>query len=132
MNGHKEETPVWTKMVRAVAVGAATGTVVCLLLLLIMAAIVSAQDIPQAATVPMAVVAAAIGTFSGGFICARIAREKGLLLGLLCGALLYLMILLAGTIWFRDSHSAYVFVKLAILVGCGGIGGVVGVNLKKR
>ncbi len=132
MNGHKDDTAAWVKMVRAVTIGAAAGTVICLLLLLIMAAIIAAQDIPKAAVVPMAVVAAAIGTFAGGFICARIAREKGLLLGLLCGALLYLMILLAGTIWFRDAHSAYVFIKLAILVGCGGAGGIVGVNLKKR
>lgn len=80
----------------------------------------------------MAVIAAAIGAFVGGLVCARIAKEKGLLLGLLCGAALYLLILLAGTIWFRDSHSTYIFIKLAILVGCGGVGGVVGVNLKKR
>ena len=132
MNGHKDDTAAWVKLLRAVIIGAAVGTGMCLLLLLIMAAIIAAQDIPKVAVVPMAVIAAAIGSFVGGFICARIARQKGLLLGLLCGALLYLMILLAGTIWFRDAHSAYVFIKLAILVGCGGVGGVVGVNLKKR
>ena len=128
MNGQKDAASTPIRWLRAVAIGVVVGTVVCLLLLLGMAAIMASQDVPKVAVVPMAVIAAAIG----GLVCARIAKEKGLLLGLLCGAALYLLILLAGTIWFRDSHSTYIFIKLAILVGCGGVGGVVGVNLKKR
>ena len=132
MNGQKDAASTPIRWLRAVAIGVVVGTVVCLLLLLGMAAIMASQDVPKVAVVPMAVIAAAIGAFVGGLVCARIAKEKGLLLGLLCGAALYLLILLAGTIWFRDSHSTYIFIKLAILVGCGGVGGGVGVNLKKR
>lgn len=132
MNQNREAAVGWYRVVRAVVIGTIAGTLVCLLLLVIMAAIIAARDIPAVAVAPMAVIAAATGALVGGFLCARIAGEKGLLLGALCGVLLHILILLAGTIWFRDSQSFYWLIKLAVLVGCGGVGGVLGVNLKKR
>lgn len=132
MNGNRDTVIEWNRIVRAVVIGTVIGTVVCLLLLVVMAAIIAAQDVPSVAVAPMAVIAAAAGALVGGFFCARIARQKGLLWGALCGLLLYLLILLAGTIWFRDSQSSYWLIKLAILASCGGVGGVLGVNLKKR
>ena len=132
MNEKKVVTFDWHRLVRALLIGVAAGTFFCLLLLLIMAAIVASQDIPTIAVAPMAVISASIGALIGGFFGARIARKNGMLIGLLIGLLLYGLILLAGTIFFQDTSSSFWLIKLAILVACGGVGGILGVNLRKR
>lgn len=50
----------------------------------------------------MAVAAAAIGAFISGIVAARISREKGLMLGAVCGLLLYLLVMLAGFAVLRE------------------------------
>lgn len=132
MNEKKDVTFDWPRLIRALLIGVAAGTLVCLLLLFIMAAIVASQDIPTVAVTPMAVIAASIGALVGGFFSARIARKNGLLVGVLCGLLLYGLILLAGTIFFQDADSSFWLIKLAIFAACGGVGGILGVNLRKR
>lgn len=130
MKSHKEETANLQKWVRPMLFGVVAGTLVCLAALLLLAALLAAKDVPQTAVTPMAVVAAALGAFAGGFVAAKLAGEKGWLFGMVCGLLLFLLILLAGGLsMLRDIRGSYLLVKLAVMLVTAAVGGMVGVNL---
>ena len=133
MKSHKEDSSAMVKrFLRPVIIGAVVGALCCTLLLAVMAAIVASQDIPKAAITPMAIVAAAAGAFFGGFAAARIAKEKGLLMGGACGLLLFILVALAGFAFLKEIRGAYILVKLAVMLVLSALGGVIGVNLRKR
>ena len=133
MKSHKEDSSAMVKrFLRPVIIGAVVGALCCTLLLAVMAAIVASQDIPKAAITPMAIVAAAAGAFFGCFAAARIAREKGLLIGGACGLLLFILVALAGFAFLKEIRGAYILVKLAVMLVLSALGGVIGVNLRKR
>lgn len=117
---------------RPLLIGVAVGIVCCTLLLLVMAAVVNAVDVPRAATVPMAVTAAALGAFAAGLTAALIARRHGLIIGAVSGALLWLVILIAGFIQYAGVDGGYALLKAAVLIVMGGLGGVLGVNRRRR
>ena len=133
MKSDKEDSSAMVKrFLRPVIIGAVVGALCCTLLLAVMAAIVASQDIPKAAITPMAIVAAAAGAFFGGFAAARIAKEKGLLIGGACGLLLFILVALAGFAFLKEIRGAYILVKLAVMLVLSALGGVIGVNLRKR
>lgn len=102
------------------------------LLLLLMAAVIAAVDVPKAAITPLAVVASAVGAFVGGIVAAKIAKEKGLLFGAACGLILFVLVLVAGFAVLKEVRGSFAVAKLFILIGCGAIGGILGVNSRKH
>ena len=131
MNKGKEPSPFW-RIGRPVLWGALVGGAVTALLLVLMAVGMTVKDVPQALVAPLATAAAAIGAFVGGLTAARLAGRQGLLLGALCGLLLYALILLTELSNIGDMQAASVLIKWAILIACGAVGGIVGVNLRRR
>lgn len=130
MKSHKEETAVLQKWVRPMLFGAVAGALTCLAVLLLLAALLAARDVPQTAVTPMAVAAAAIGAFVGGFVAAKIAGEKGWLFGAACGLLLFLLILVAGGLsMLRDIRGSMLLTKLGVMLAAAAVGGMAGVNL---
>lgn len=129
---HKEDSAMVKRILRPLIAGVVVGALCCVLVLVVMAAIMAAKDIPKVAVTPMAVVAAAFGAFIGGMAAAKISKEKGLLYGAGCGLLLFLLVMIAGFAVLRDVRGTLLIVKLAVLVGCGAVGGIVGVNMKRR
>ncbi len=117
---------------RPLLIGSAVGIVCCTVLLLVMAAAVSSVDIPRAATVPLAVVAAALGAFAAGLTAALVAGRHGLAVGAASGALLFVVILIAGFIRYAGVDGGYALLKAAVLIVMGGLGGVLGVNRRRR
>ena len=131
MRQKKEEKTALARFVRPIVFGAAAGALVCFLLLLLMAAVLVIRDIPKTAVTPMAFVAAAFGALAGGLLCAVIAREKGWLLGAACGAVLFVLVLLGGWVFLHQLRPAGLLIKAALLIGCGAVGGILGVNLRR-
>ena len=84
------------------------------------------------AVLPLAIAAAAVGAFLAGMVAAAMAKRRGLLLGIGCGLVLFLLILLAGFARYAGVDGGNAVVKLAVLPLAGGIGGVLGVNMRKR
>ena len=107
------------------------GEVSALALLLGGAYLFRSADLPLGAATPVAVTAAAISAFFAGLTAARVAKCHGLLMGALCGLLLYLIILLIGLAQ-GGIDTGYAVIKLASLVIAGAVGGVLGVNGKRR
>ena len=126
------EKTAFTQWIRPITVGSVAGALVCFLLLLLMATVLVAKDIPKTAVTPMAVCAAAAGSFAGGALCAAITRQKGWLYGALCGAGLFLLVTLAGWVLLQQVRAATLLIKAAVLIGCGSIGGMLGVNLRRK
>ena len=117
MKSRSEDTAMVKKILRPVLVGACMGAVVCLLLLLLMAAVIAAVDVPKAAITPLAVVASAVGAFVGGIAC---------------GLILFVLVLVAGFAVLKEVRGSFAVAKLFILIGCGAIGGILGVNSRKH
>lgn len=73
-----------------------------------------------------------IGVFCGSYIALRIIKAGGLAWGIISGFVLFLIIFIAGLISSTETLSASTFFKLLISVICGALGGIIGVNKKKK
>ena len=132
MRAHDRTPSFFRCWLRPVLVGVAVGLIGCIGLLMLMALVVQSVDVPRAAILPLAIAAAALGAFAAGLTAAAVARQKGLLLGAVCGLVLFLLILLAGVAQYAGVSGGNAAIKFAVLLLCGSIGGVLGVNLRKR
>ncbi len=120
------------RFLRPVTYGVGVGAVVCFLLLSLMATLVTFRDCPQGVVSVLATISFVGGGLAAGFLCAVLSREKGLLLGLLCGGCLFLMLLAASMLANGPGFGAEGVSKLAAVLLASAIGGVVGVNKKKK
>ena len=90
------------------------------------------RDIPQSLVSMLAVASASLGGFFAGFIAARMAHSKGLLLGLICGLVISAVILIAGLSVMRQLLGITLLIKFLMIIAASCLGGVIGVNCKKR
>ena len=118
--------------VRPVLIGLCLGVVCTTLLLLLAALLIRSVDIPRSSITPLAVAAAGIGAFVAGLSAALVAQRNGLILGAVCGLALYLIILLAGIADGGGIDGTFGMIKLAVLTVVGAVGGILGVNRRKR
>ena len=120
------------RLLRPLAWGVGIGTVVGTVLLLIAAAIMTTGALPVSVTTPIAMAVLAIMAFVGGFTAAVISRERGLLYGAAVGLLLFLLITVIGLAVLQELHGGTMLIKAALAIGLGALGGVLGVNAKRR
>ena len=132
MRAHDRTSSFFTRWLRPALIGVAVGLIVCIGLLMLMALVVQSVDVPRAAILPLAIIAAALGAFAAGLTSAAVAGQKGLMLGFVCGLALWLLILIAGVARYEGVSGGNALIKLAALVLSGGIGGVLGVNMRKH
>ena len=88
--------------------------------------------LPLGAVTPVALAAAAISAFVGGFVAARFSRERGLLYGAAVGLLLFLLITGVGIAVLQELRGAMMLLKAVLTIGVGALGGILGVNVKNR
>ena len=120
------------KFSRALAVSVAAGVIVTFLILSAFAALMSVRDLPHSAVVPMSIFGVAAGTILAGYCCASILRERGLLWGLSCGAVIFLLALFCELMLLGQPVGVLALYKFIIYAASGMIGGVLGVNKKRR
>ncbi len=126
------EPSFFEQWVRPVLVGLAVGVIVCILMLMLMAAAVQSVDVPRRATTPLAVIAGAVGAFAAGLTAAAVTGRRGLPVGAVCGLALFLLILIAGFVRYSGVGGGYALIKLAALLVSGSVGGMLGMNLRKK
>ena len=126
------ETKNAARLSRAVALSVAAGTAVSFLILCAFAALMSVRDLPHSAVVPMSILAVAAGTILSGYCCARILREKGLLWGLCCGTVIFLLAFFCELMLLGPVIGPLALYKFIIYAASGMIGGVLGVNKKRK
>ncbi len=132
MRAHDRSPSFFRCWLRPALVGVAVGVIACVGALMLMALIVQSVDVPRTAVLPIAIATAAIGAFLAGLTAAAVAKQKGLLLGAVCGLVLWLLILLAGVARYTGVSGSNAALKLVVLLLCGSVGGVLGVNMRKR
>lgn len=120
------------KFLKPVFVGTAVGALVTTVVLMLLSLLLSLQNIPQMLITPMVLVALGLGSFAGGHLAAKLTHEKGLIVGLCCGILLFFMLWLFGFRLNENSFGLLAVVKLAVALVFSALGGVTGVNIKKR
>lgn len=120
------------KFSRSLAVSVAMGVVLTFLILCAFAALMSVRDLPHSAVVPMSILAVSAGTILSGYCCACILREKGLLWGLGCGTVIFLMAFFCELMLLGQPIGILALYKYIIYAASGMIGGVLGVNKKRK
>lgn len=131
MHTHK---PVSTRLPswwRPLLTGVCVGVVGTTLALLLFALLIDKLSLPTAAVTPMAVAALGVGGLAGGFAAGLCGGRRGLLLGAVCGVLLFLILLIAGVAWGKALTPGYTVIKWAVLTACSAAGGVLGVNRRR-
>lgn len=114
-------------LVKPLLIGISVGVVGSTLCLLLFALLLYKLALPVLAT-PLAVAALGLGGFAGGFAAGVAGRQRGLLIGAVCGTGLYLILLTAGLIRADGIALGYAALKWAVATVCAAAGGILGVN----
>ncbi len=114
-------------MLKAVTFGLLATTVVLLLFSFLMCK----KDVPFVLLNPFSAGLLMLGSFISGYLAARRIRERGMMIGALCGLIIFLLLLLASFMSKFDVGLA-ALIKLAIALVSGAIGGIIGVNAKSK
>ena len=122
------ETGGFADMVRPVLTGVISGVLVCLVLMFAFAALMSANSLPMTFAAAFASCCSGLGSLIAGMVCAKKLKSRGLLAGLITGAVMYLILLLAGLIFTGGGMSSASLFRMMIVVICATIGGIMGVN----
>lgn len=117
---------------KPIFISTTVGLVVCVVMLLLFSTIISVQNIPQMLIDPIANVCICVGSLVSGFLCAKKMRTKGLVWGTCCGVAMSAVILVA-TLGFSSANlGVSQLFKVIFIMICAMIGGIMGVNSKKR
>lgn len=73
-----------------------------------------------------------ISAFIGGYIAARINKEKGMVCGAVVGGILFIAVLAGGLISGCEEVTFRTAISLGVLLIFGALGGIKGVNRKAR
>jgi putative membrane protein (TIGR04086 family) len=117
-------------LIRSFGIGVLVGFIVLIVSLLSIAVLMTFLDVSQPAVTALSVIAGAIAAFAGGWTSGRISEKRGLMMGAICGLLLFLLVCIVGLILHRSMQMGFLFIKLAAFLFAGMAGGVVGVNRK--
>ncbi len=131
MSTRREPSAV-ARIVRPVGWGVGIGLIACTALLMIAAAVMTAVVVPSSANTPIALVIAAISALVGGWVTARVSRERGLLFGVGCGLILFLLMSAIGLSVFQELHGSTMLIKAVLMIIGGAFGGILGVNTRRK
>lgn len=117
---------------KALLKGLLTGYIITTVIFVIFALLMTYTDIGEE-HIDTAIKAVTAGVcILSGFITARSAGKGGLLWGIISGALYVAVMCICAFVSIPDySLSPKILISLALALAGGGLGGVVGVNMKK-
>lgn len=122
-----------SKMIKSIILGTVIGAAVCALMLVLVSFIfVKIQSVSEIAIVPVAIFIASASAFIGGYISARIGKSMGIILGSITSLLMFVILLLIGIGVSGDNFGIVSLLRMALMLICGAIGGILGVNKRKR
>ncbi len=120
------------KIAKSEIFGVVAGIIFTLILTAFFAAImVKMEKFVYNAVMPFGLGGLCIGTFGGGYITARINKSMGMAVGALCGVGVFLILLAVGAI-LGSELGIVTLVRAAAAIISGALGGVLGVNKRKK
>lgn len=99
--------------------------------LLLLSFLMSFYDVPQVVLAIAVLLLTVLLGFSCGYLCAKRVRKKGIFVGVICGVVLSVLILFVDLCAYGD-FTVSVFTKLPVILVASSIGGVIGVNRKRK
>ena len=126
------DMPLYKRYAVALAVGGGGGLAALLFAMCLFALAMSAGKLPGSAALLFSGAALVIGAFAAGFLTARLLRKKGLLAGAVSGVWMFMLCCVVGAIAGAEFSGGAILFRMIIAVAAAAIGGVVGVNIKRR
>lgn len=118
--------------VKPVMIGVAVSIAVTLLLMCLICLIMTFSSVIPYQLLPyVLLIADAGGVFCGAYVCAALNKSKGLILGLVCGFILFIILFIAG-LSTGGTISLVTLLRFIVLMVFGTLGGIKGVNKKER
>ena len=111
-----------------IVLATAGGIVTMFVLMLLFAAALSSFPLPLSVFSPAGLIIGSLGSMAAGFFCSLMSREKGFSFGILCGALLFAILLTVALLVWQQKLGTYTLVKFFTMLLSGAIGGILGVN----
>ena len=120
--------------IRAVVIGTFSGAVMCAVLLALCSlAFVSSENVPHGFLQPFIITISVLSSFFAGYVTARLLKQRGLIVGMVSGLLLFLLFFLSGLVLSQNhSVTSEAAVRFLIMLISGGIGGLLAVSRKSR
>ena len=118
--------------IKAIAFGCLAGAIVCIIALLLVAAVLLTSDADQTVISVIAVIIACLGALIAGFVSSRYCARAGLPIGLTSALILFLLIILISMIFYDEPLTSACLVKLGLMALFGAIGGILGVRKVSR
>ena len=117
---------------KEIAISAGLGAGGMLILLVIFALVMSAQDVPGKLTPIMVTAVLVIGSLMAGYRCGRRLRQNGMMNGALTGGLMYLVLLAVALVKPGNEVGIAALYKVLMMVTGGAVGCVLAVNRREK
>lgn len=114
------------------AIGALVGLVCCIIFSLLAAIILTTVDLPHRSIMPISMAIIGVSMLIGSFVSGRVFYKKGLFLGLIVGAISFLVLFIAGIFVPDEGIGISVLIKAVLCIVPSVVGAVAGVNTRKR
>ncbi len=102
------------------------------LIFIVISFIMTKIDVPKNITQVLSIAALALGSYFGGYICAKKYRKNGLLRGAACGFIIFVAVMIIGSVFAGSIINLTSSAKLLLVIAAGAVGGAIGVNSKRR
>lgn len=121
------------RILKGCAIGLLVAAVLCGLLSCIFAFVLNMMDgLPYGIIDYVMVGLEGVSVLIGAFIAAAIAKSRGLIVGLLVGAVALLVTFIVGMSMPENDIGILTLIRAVVLLLCGALGGIRGVNRKER
>ena len=120
------------KLARPALIGTGAAVIMLLILSLLFAVLFSATGISASVFTPAAVAMLVLAALLGGIFSARVAKAKGLPVGLATGIVLAVLILMLNIIILHNGFGWFLLAKIVLIVLSATIGGIIGVNIMNK
>ena len=119
-------------IIKPLIIGFIISIVVSFLAIIIFAVTATNIDISDEGLTVMSIISMIIGAFAGGFVSAKVLKEKGLIIGAINGLLFFFIMTLISFIVSREPMSSISLIKILSFTIASMLGGIFGVNIKHK
>lgn len=119
---------IWTNSIVSIAVSVISGIVLILFISLLLSAVMYYILRDMRVSKVFSVLSLTVGTYISTYVCGKFRRKHGLAEGIICGTLIYIVVMTAGFVVIGEFVGIK---KLLLLTVSGATGGVTGVNSKR-
>lgn len=125
---HQHRKSIWTNLVLSILISAATGLCTVLVCTALFSAFTYSLMDSMEFSGFFSVVSLICGAASGGYVCGRFRRRRGLAEGFICGVVIYVAMCVLGLVCAGELPGIK---RLLLLTAFCAAGGVIGVNSKR-